>query len=463
MGYRGEQRRAQPLGFGGALDAIHILDQAHALDGERALVHQRVEEAPLVGGEQRARLVAVDADDADGAAPGMHRQEQALGAGQRVGAAAGGAVVLPGPFRRGEVGVVERVFRRIARLHRDGAVARQQQHDAHFQHQRGLIGGRPQHVVERAGAGELAAEGVKRFDGAHAGLRRHRLHAAARGDVGDDDGDEGEQSEGRDIVRIGDGERVDRRQKEKVVGQRRHDAGEQRRPEPEAHGNADDGGEEDQIDVLDADPNVDQFAAAERDRHRHQRQHIGARVVRFDPLRSVDGLFRQRAAGKLVAGDDMDADIAGTAHQVVHHRAMQDFEPARPRRFADDDLRDVMGVRIADHVVGDVAVAGRQGHGFAAQRLGKPQRVGDAVALLLGKLHGAPPFDVERHPGPMQAIGQALGVAHQAGGTRILADAYGNALARRPWALDGVRLHLGEQLLVDPLGGAAQAQARAMR
>ena len=113
---------------------------------------------------------------------------------------------------------------------------------------------------------------------------------------------------------------------------------------------------------------------------------------------------------------------------------------------------------IADHVVGDVAVAGRQSDGFAAERLGKPQRVGDAVALLLGQLHGAPALDVERRPGPMQPVGEPLGVTHEAGRARVLADANGNALAGRPRALDGVRLHLAEQLLVDPLGGAAQRE-----
>ena len=122
MGDRGQQRRAQAVGLGGALDAVHVLDQVNALDGERALVDQRVEQAALVGREQRARLVAVDADDADGAAAGVHRQEQPLGARQRIGAAAGGAVVLPGPFGRGEIGIVERVLRRIAGLHRDRAV-----------------------------------------------------------------------------------------------------------------------------------------------------------------------------------------------------------------------------------------------------------------------------------------------------------------------------------------------------
>ncbi len=96
--------------------------------------------------------------------------------------------------------------------------------------------------------------------------------------------------------------------------------------------------------------------------------------------------------------------------------------------------------------------------GFAAQRLGKPQRIGDAVALFLGQLHGAPPFDVERHPGSVQAIGEPLGIAHETGGARIFADAYGNALAGRPRPLNGVRLHFVEQLLVHPLGGAAQRE-----
>ena len=99
--------------------ARRVLDQMDALDRQRRLVDQRVEQAPLVGREQRAGLVAVDADDADGAAAGAHRQEQPLGAGQRIGAAPGGAVVLPGPFGGGEIGLVERVLGRIAGLDRD--------------------------------------------------------------------------------------------------------------------------------------------------------------------------------------------------------------------------------------------------------------------------------------------------------------------------------------------------------
>ena len=58
----------------------------------------------------------------------------------------------------------------------------------------------------------------------------------------------------------------------------------------------------------------------------------------------------------------------------------------------------------------------------------------------------------------MQPVGQALGVADQPGGVRILADADQNALARGPRTRDGSSLHFREQLLVDPVGGAAQRE-----
>ena len=84
VGDRCEQGRAQPVCLDAALGLVKILDKIHALDGQCRLIDQRVEQAALIRGEKRARLVAVDADDADGTAPGAHGQEQALGAGQRV-------------------------------------------------------------------------------------------------------------------------------------------------------------------------------------------------------------------------------------------------------------------------------------------------------------------------------------------------------------------------------------------
>ena len=58
----------------------------------------------------------------------------------------------------------------------------------------------------------------------------------------------------------------------------------------------------------------------------------------------------------------------------------------------------------------------------------------------------------------MNAVGQAPGGAHQAGGARVLADAHEHPFPRGPRSLDGPRLHFGEQLLVHPLGGAPQRE-----
>ena len=199
---RGQQRRAQAVGLHGALDPVHVLDQQHALDRERALVHQRIEQAALVRRQQRPGPVVVDADDADRPAPGSHRQEQPLGARQRIGAAPGRAIVAPRPVRGGQIGLVELVLRRVARLDGQHAILRQQQHHAYLQHQRGLIGGRPQHIVQRRGARELAAEGVERFRGPHPADRGIRLGTHPRRDIGNQKRDQHEEEERRDIGRI---------------------------------------------------------------------------------------------------------------------------------------------------------------------------------------------------------------------------------------------------------------------
>ena len=116
-------------------------------------------------------------------------------------------------------------------------------------------------------------------------LRRDRLRARARGDIGDDDRDDDEEDEGRDVGRVGDGEGVDRRQEEEVVAERRGDARQQRRPQAEAHRDADDGGQKHQIDVLDAEPRLDQLAEPER-RRRPPRSasDIGTRLERLGLL-----------------------------------------------------------------------------------------------------------------------------------------------------------------------------------
>ena len=56
----------------------------------------------------------------------------------------------------------------------------------------------------------------------------------------------------------------------------------------------------------------------------------------------------------------------------------------------------------------------------------------------------------------MQPVRKALCVAHQPSGARVLADADQHPLACGPGAGDGIGLHVGEELGVDALGGAAE-------
>ena len=275
--------------------------------------------------------------------------------------ATGHAVVLPCPFRRRDVGFVEDILGRIAGLDDDGPVLRQQQHHAHFQHQRGLVGRRPQHVVEGADPGQLAAEGVEQFDVANAVVRRHGLRAHARGNVGHHDGHDGEEHEGGDVGRIGDGEGVERRQEEEIVAQATRPRGKQRRPKPIANGDADHRGQEDEVDILDAEEGLDR---ARRRRGRRQRRPArpnkarGRKAPRLPP--HAPSSWGSGRAASLVAGDHMNADIAGAPNEVVNHRAVQDLEPSRTRRLADDDLRDIVGLRETDNVVGDAGARRRE-------------------------------------------------------------------------------------------------------
>ena len=100
---RGQERRAQAIRFGGSFRPIQVFDQADALNGERRLVHQGIEQPPLVWGQQRARFVGIKANDPNGAAAGVHRQEETLGARKGIRTTTCGSIALPGPRRSGQI------------------------------------------------------------------------------------------------------------------------------------------------------------------------------------------------------------------------------------------------------------------------------------------------------------------------------------------------------------------------
>ena len=52
------------------------------------------------------------------------------------------------------------------------------------------------------------------------------------------------------------------------------------------------------------------------------------------------------------------------------------------------------------------------------------------------------------------------GIAHQRSAARMIVDADKHPVAGRPGAGDGMRLHVGQQLVVNPLGRAPQRSSR---
>jgi len=106
---------------------------------------------------------------------------------------------LPNPFGRRQIGLIERVFRRIARAHGDARSLRKEDHNAHLEHLGKLERGGPQKIVERENARELAAEQIEVLGGRSALPRRQGLRAHARRQIARDQRDNGEEEQRDDV------------------------------------------------------------------------------------------------------------------------------------------------------------------------------------------------------------------------------------------------------------------------
>src|SRR6185436_7150172 len=211
-------------------------------------------------------------------------------------------------------------------------------------------------------------------------------------------GDDREEEEGREIGWVGDREGVERRQKEEVIAKRSCHARNQRGPKPITDSNPDDNGDKDKIDIFDAEPRFNELADADRRGDCDKRDNVGPKIEGLGPFGGAHRLFRDGLLFKPLAGNDMEADIAAGAQEIAYDGAMKELEPARPRGLADDNLRDVIGVRIGNHIIGDATVPTWNGNRLSAKRLCEPERVGDAVPLLLGQLQAALALDIKRGP-----------------------------------------------------------------
>ncbi len=158
----------------------------------------------------------------------------------------------------------------------DRASLGQQDDDAHLQHQRDLMHRGPQQVVEIRDARELAAELIELLGGARTLTRHDRLGTTRGGQVAGDHRGDAEEEQRGDVLRILDGERVERWQEEEVVGQHTKKAGEQRRPQAVDDGRDQHRGQERHRDTGEAQHLVQQERDTERDRDQGEAAEIRA-------------------------------------------------------------------------------------------------------------------------------------------------------------------------------------------
>jgi hypothetical protein len=73
---RGKEGRAQPLGLGGQSRLVDLDCEPDAFEGDRRLVHKRVEEPPFIGRQQHfGPSPPSQPDDTDGASAGAKRNK----------------------------------------------------------------------------------------------------------------------------------------------------------------------------------------------------------------------------------------------------------------------------------------------------------------------------------------------------------------------------------------------------
>ena len=224
---RGQQRRAQPLGLGRKPRAIDILRQVDALDRQRRLIGQAHREAgagraraTAPAGRCRARPRRPARARYGWAGRAASRPARCPSRGRPDGCAASSIAPRPDRPRRAYPPADSRRAPRCCSPSGSSSTTRD------LQHRGDLIGGRPQQIVERHRAGELAAEEVELLRGpgarwravtAWSRMRAVRLLAMHR--------DDREEEERDDVFGIGDGEGVERRQEEEIVGEHADEAG----------------------------------------------------------------------------------------------------------------------------------------------------------------------------------------------------------------------------------------------
>ena len=111
---RGQEGSAQPLGFGQHSRLGEDAGKGDALDRDRRLISQRVEEPALVGFQYEIRAIPIDADHPDQPPARAQRQEHPPGTRYTRSAPARCGALFPAPARGRQVSFIEPIIGRVA-------------------------------------------------------------------------------------------------------------------------------------------------------------------------------------------------------------------------------------------------------------------------------------------------------------------------------------------------------------
>ena len=406
----------------------------------------------MLGGVEGVRLRRAHADDAHDAARGLERLEPHLGAGDVVGAGAGGRLVLVGPLRDGKVARVHVERRELSgALLQAAARVRHEDDDPPAEDLQQVAQGEIEKGVEPARRRELAAQRVERGGAALLGARALGRFPGARREVADDEADDEHDGEGDQVLRVAHGERQERRHEEEVEGRHAQHGGERGGDATEAHGHDHDAEQVDHDDVGELEAREHEPGEQRGREHGSDRGRVGQR-----PAARWAQTASPCRGGGAVAADHVDVDLAAAANERVDDRTEKHALPEAARRLADDDLADVARPGVGEDLVAHPRA--RERDRLGAQAVREAQRLQHPRAVVRAELAVRRRLDVDDDPRRLELRGEPASRPHETRRERARTDAHQHALGHRPHRPDGVLAAVALHLGVHALGGVAQRQ-----
>ena len=318
VGHRREQSAAQLFGFAVQARRFQLLPQLCPRQCLGQRLAQRGEQASTLPAQFQARL-GTDTQQPQGPLFTRQRPPPPTPKRQGAGAHAGRLIMLPGPVGGGAFSFGE--GQRATGLDLPAALSIAiDQAQIELVPTLQMVGGGTDDSLAVGGSGELARQ-VEQFAGFFLGIaQRLQLAALACGEVAGQRCHQQEEQQGQHVFFALDGEGKIRRNKQKIVSQKRQCGTHQGRPQAAAHRHQQHGGKKHQRDVR------------QRQRTGHGPGHCGSGEGRHHRQGVIEphqpAYLRQTwRCRHVIAVEDVDFQAAGIAQQACRQAATEQAPP----------------------------------------------------------------------------------------------------------------------------------------